>query len=269
MKNNIFFINRLLAWQGEPRLRPTISELFLELNKLQKKHFPDARTPNFKPATPPAVEISALSLDTPVLGDTYKNAGDSPHRKSVSLNLPSCDLPPEFEFELFVPVEEIISLDEGITAHRTNDKEKAWKCFEAHAKLDNPQAIYWKGYYLWEGYVVAKDRKKAAELFKKAADDGIADAQLRYAFCMVNSEGIKFDKELFMHYLILSADNGNPSARYNLADVYLNGKLGIPKNEQEGVRYLRLAALKDQPKARDMLRALKEKGVDVGDLNDL
>jgi TPR repeat protein len=235
----------------------------LELNKLQKTFFPLTHSPHSKPVATPTSEIAGLNL-----GETYTSTERS-HRQSVSLVLPSSDLPPEFEFELFVPVEEIQSLDDGIEAHRNGEKQKAWDCFEAHAKLDNPQAIYWKGYYLWEGYVVAKNRSEAAQLFKKAADEGIADAQLRYAFCMVHSEGIKFDKQEFMRYLILSADNGNPSARYNLADVYLNGKLGVPKDEKEGVKYLRLAALKNQPKAQEMLKALKEKGVDVGDLNEL
>src|SRR4051812_11254751 len=42
---------------------------------------------------------------------------------------------------------EIISLEEGIKAHGSGDKKKAWTCFQVHAILGDPNAVYWKGYY--------------------------------------------------------------------------------------------------------------------------
>ncbi|PKC04956.1 hypothetical protein RhiirA5_361843 [Rhizophagus irregularis] len=55
----------------------------------------------------------------------------------------------------------------------------------------------------------------------------------------------------------MAANNENHAAQYNLGDLYYNGKLGIPKNEEKGLSYLKLAAIKGQPKARAMLDKLK------------
>ncbi|PKK77530.1 hypothetical protein RhiirC2_731807, partial [Rhizophagus irregularis] len=55
----------------------------------------------------------------------------------------------------------------------------------------------------------------------------------------------------------MAADNGNTAAQFNLGNLYFNGKLGISKDEEKGLSYLKLAAIKGQPKARAMLDKLK------------
>ncbi|CAG8657266.1 5795_t:CDS:1, partial [Diversispora eburnea] len=102
---------------------------------------------------------------------------------------------------------------------------------------------------------VEKDRKKASELFKEAADE-IPDAQLRYAFSLVNNPLVKFDREIFLKYITKAANNNNPTAQYNLGEVYFYGKLNQKKDEKLGIKYLKLAALNDQPKAKKLLQEL-------------
>ncbi|CAJ0764416.1 17350_t:CDS:2, partial [Entrophospora sp. SA101] len=53
------------------------------------------------------------------------------------------------------------------------------------------------------------------------------------------------------------ADNSNPTAQFNLGDMYINGKLGVPKNRDQGIKYLKLAALNRQPKATEVLKGMK------------
>ncbi|CAB5209032.1 unnamed protein product [Rhizophagus irregularis] len=65
---------------------------------------------------------------------------------------------------------------------RPDTPEIAYDCSVKHAEINNKVAKYWLGYYYWEGYVVEKSLGKAVELFKEAADKGVPDAQLRYAF---------------------------------------------------------------------------------------
>ncbi|CAG8545712.1 10876_t:CDS:2 [Diversispora eburnea] len=114
----------------------------------------------------------------------------------------SFSLLPDKELDLDGSLSRTVSIsDEGIAAHKKNEHTKAWECFSAHAELNNALAKYWKGYYLWEGVEVEKDRKQACELFKEAADDEIPDAQL-------------------------SANNNNATAQFKLREMYLNGKLG-------------------------------------------
>ncbi|RGB37284.1 hypothetical protein C1646_666339 [Rhizophagus diaphanus] len=49
---------------------------------------------------------------------------------------------PDFE------IDTMITLKEGIKAHKNRDYEKAWKCFEYHALNGSAYAKYWMGYYL-------------------------------------------------------------------------------------------------------------------------
>ncbi|CAG8443160.1 7207_t:CDS:2 [Diversispora eburnea] len=176
---------------------------------------------------------------------------------------PDFEEQPEIEYKLLEPddtenndllvqslsLKPIPSLDEGIAAHKRNEHEKAWECFEIHAQLDDPKAKYWMGYYLWEGFYKQKDPERAKELFKAAADAGVADAQLRYAFAVS-----KDNFSEFLKYLVKAADSGNPTALFNIADIHIKGRIGIDKNAKKGLQYLRLAALKGQPKAIEALK---------------
>lgn len=158
------------------------------------------------------------------------------------------------ELELYRP-ESRITIQEGIIAHKNKNMELAWECFNYHANLGNILAKYWKGYYLWEGYCCEKDKLEAAKLFKEAADDGIPEAQLRYAFTL--TENKHFDKNSFFLYLTRAADSNNIAAQYNLADIYFNGKLGKEKDQELGKILFQIAAENGHPKAKDLLNTLK------------
>ncbi len=167
------------------------------------------------------------------------------------LDLPDLDM--DFSID-DIPL--IMPLEDGIVAHKRKDMQTAWECFNAHADLGNTTAKYWKGYYLWEGYSSQKDRAEASKLFKEAADDGLPDAQLRYAFSLVGNPGAKFDRKVFIEYLTKAADNNNSTAQFNLGDLYIHGKLGVTKNVPLGTKYLKLAALSNQPKAIEILQKM-------------
>ncbi|CAG8641001.1 40810_t:CDS:10 [Gigaspora margarita] len=141
-----------------------------------------------KPLSSPALlPPNTLDLDgsKKKIYDSSNNEGD--------IKLP--DLGNEFAIEPIMP------LEEGILAHKRKDAKTARECFEAHAELD---------------------RKRASELYKETADGGISDAQLRYAFSLVNNPPIKFDRAIFLDYLNKAAENNNPTAQFNLGDMYLN-----------------------------------------------
>ncbi|CAG8479503.1 20802_t:CDS:2 [Cetraspora pellucida] len=62
-------------------------------------------------------------------------------------------------------------------------------------------------------------------------------------------------------YMTMAADHENPTALFNLGDIYWKGKLGVPVDKAKGELYIKLAALKGQQKAlllsylvRDILR---------------
>jgi TPR repeat protein len=133
----------------------------------------------------------------------------------------------------------MMKLEDGIKAHKMGDREIAFECFKRHAEIDNKVAKYWIGYYYKEGYVVEKNIGKAIELFKEAADKGVPDAQLRYAFALI---GNNFNIEEFVKYLIMAADNGNAIAQFNAGDLYYNGKLRTPKDEEKGLELFKIGS---------------------------
>ncbi|CAG8543074.1 896_t:CDS:2 [Diversispora eburnea] len=155
-------------------------------------------------------------------------------------------------------------VEEAITETKKSnggDKLNAWKCFEVYAELGDIKAKYWKGYFLyydilkWPEEEKEKNKKIAAQLFKEAASDegDMAEAQLRYGFCLFKGEGVQKDQVQAAKYFMRSANNGNPTAMYNIGNIYYHG-YGIPKNLEEGERYLRLAAYNQQKKAVELCR---------------
>ncbi|CAG8740110.1 22393_t:CDS:2, partial [Rhizophagus irregularis] len=145
------------------------------------------------------------------------------------------------EHDFTVPA---IPLDEGIQAHKKGEYQKAWNCFEYHAKNGNTLAKCWKGRYLWDGYLDGiKERDDGRKLLKEAADEGHADAQLFYAFTLKKSMNEGKNIDTFIDYITKAAKGNNEVAQYNLGDIYYKGKLNIPKDEKEGIRWLKMAAL--------------------------
>ncbi|CAB5385903.1 kinase-like protein [Rhizophagus irregularis] len=155
-----------------------------------------------------------------------------------------------------------ITLDEGIKAYREKDHQKAWKCFEYHAGNDNITAKYWKGRYLWEGlHDDVKEREEGKALLKEAADGGNSDAQLRYAFTLLNFLDEGDNRKIFMNFITKAATEGdNNSAQFHLGDIYYNGKCKIPKDENEGIIWLRKAALRNNKKA---IKLLEKLGIEI------
>ncbi|RIA96647.1 kinase-like domain-containing protein [Glomus cerebriforme] len=166
-----------------------------------------------------------------------------------------------------VIIKQAISLEEGIQAFKKKEHQKAWECFEFHAGNNNIAAKYWKGRYLWEGYLddMQEREEEGKELLKEAADEGNSDAQLRYAFTLADFLDDDDSRQIFLKYLKKAAIEGNNStAQFNLGDIYFKGKCNIPKDENEGIKWLIKAALQDNSKAAKLLNQL---GIDVYDIN--
>ncbi|CAB4483693.1 unnamed protein product [Rhizophagus irregularis] len=215
------------AWLSDPSLRPELSYLFNSLEDLNSPFISD-RPP--RGLNPKRSDMEVTHIDLPS-GDT------------------------EFDLD---QIDFILPLEDGMKAHWMGDKKKAFECFEKHAKIDNKMAKYRLGVYYWEGYVVEKNLGKAAELIKEAADKGVSNAQLRYAFILLDQNSpIEFNLEEFVKYLTMAADNGSTVSQFNLGDLYYNGRLGISKDEEKGLSYLKLAAIKGFSKACNMLDKLK------------
>lgn len=212
------------------------------------------------------ISISALFLELLELKVKYVKAGYSygllPDKSIDSGGMNSVctrTMMPDIEFEELEfynnAFETIMPLKEGIELHYKGDEEsmqKAWRCFVANTDLGNSMAKFWKGYYLSEGYVIDKNLEEAKKLFKEAADYGIADAQLNYAFILRKDIKDPEKQKEFLKYLKLSANQGNEEAEYHSGKLYLKGSI-VEADREIGLSYLRLAALNDHVKAREFL----------------
>ncbi|CAG8489091.1 15326_t:CDS:2 [Acaulospora morrowiae] len=139
----------------------------------------------------------------------------------------------------------VLQLKDGLRAHKVGEYEKAWKCFEMHAELGDLTAKVWKGYYLFEGHYVPRDQSEAVKIYKEAADAGNAEGQLRYAFFQHSQK----NNQEFVKYLKMSAKNNNSKAQFFMSEIYMEGKMGVEKDENKGLHYLRLAAKNNYEKA--------------------
>src|SRR6266542_1714169 len=180
------------SWQQDYRKRPTMPMVSKILESLYKTYFGEIGPVDYYEQKDD--EFASSSKE----GSDIDNGNE---------NLLETDDYNEIDFNL-----DILPLKMGIEYHNTKAKKTeteddykiCWECFKAHADLEIKEAIYWKGLYLWEGYV-EKDQIEAKRLFKIAADANIADAQLRYAFAL----DLPLDVKEFWKYLNKAAKNDN------------------------------------------------------------
>ncbi|RHZ84013.1 hypothetical protein Glove_86g156 [Diversispora epigaea] len=232
---NTFVEIIISAWQQDVDIRASLLDIFLKLQKLAAD-YPIDTSPTLNP-----------------LGSLY----GSQKVESVSIGKSATERPDSFQ-NFTLPT--IIPLKEGIEAHKAKNYQKAWSCFNENVKFNSSAAKYWMGHYLLKGLPDGKkDPVQANLLLKEAADDGIAEAQLHYAFSLFNTPGIKFNRKVFVSYLTKAANGGNIAAQYNLGDIYFNGKILGIKDVEFGTKYLKLAALNNNPRS---IKILKDNGID-------
>ena len=155
----------------------------------------------------------------------------------------------------------ILSVEDAIQEHKTNngDKQLAWNSFKFHS-ITNVEARYWIGCYFYDyGEIIPELQsiekeeriKNAVDIFKEIANQGHPSAQLKYGVHLWEREHYA---EAFK-YLKMSADADDIVAMYNVGKAYWNGGKGIEQDKEKGAEYLKRAALKNYPKAREMCDA--------------
>ena len=87
----------------------------------------------------------------------------------------------------------------------------------------------------------AEDYVTAAQEFKKAAEQGIAQAQYNLGVMYDNGEGVIQDDKEAVKWFRLAAEQGYARAQHNLGVMYRNGE-GVRQDDKEAVTWYRLAA---------------------------
>jgi hypothetical protein len=102
----------------------------------------------------------------------------------------------------------------------------------------------------WTG---PRDAVRAAEWYRRAAERGHPDAQYNLGFMYLLGEGVQTSPSEGLQWLRRSADQGDETAIRLLADLYRNGKYGVPADDEEGRRW------QERYKKTDLYRLRKQK----------
>ncbi|RIB02233.1 hypothetical protein C2G38_899377 [Gigaspora rosea] len=221
------------AWNHIPSERPKVMNVLTALKEAYEKYAQGA-SPMIFPKHVSDNNIPSYNLSSNI------NINEVPHEDCSLDNIPA--------------IKTLIPFEMGYKAHQEKNYKVAWECFSGLAECGNNRAKYWKGYYLLSGYHVQKNMDAALNLFKEAADNCVPEAQLRYAFTLIENGSKEYSE--IIKYIKMSADNGNEIALYNLGIIYMEGLYSEPINKERAKHYARLAALKNYSKAIELLKKL-------------
>ncbi len=87
--------------------------------------------------------------------------------------------------------------------------------------------------YATGGWTGPRDAVRAAEWYRRAAERGHPDAQYNRGFMCLLGEGVEANPNEGLLWLKCSADQGDECAVRLLADLYRNGKYGVPADAVE------------------------------------
>jgi TPR repeat protein len=115
------------------------------------------------------------------------------------------------------------------------------------------------GWMYSEGNGVDQDFKESVKWFRKAAEQGYANAQNRLGYKYDIGEGVPRDDKEAVKWYRKSAEQGHPMAQSNMGNMYLTGA-GVPKDDEEAVKWYRKAAEQGLAPAQFNLGLAYDKG---------
>ena len=118
----------------------------------------------------------------------------------------------------------------------------------APTKIETPEEIYAKA----KDAYAAKDYAKAFNLYKKAAEQGYAEAQNQLGVMYSSGQGVTQDKTEAVKWFRQAAEQGHAKGQANLGAMYLNGA-GVNQDYAEAVKWLCKAAEQGEVLAQSTL----------------
>jgi TPR repeat protein len=106
-----------------------------------------------------------------------------------------------------------------------------------------------------------KEYSQAVYCLEKSAKMDFAKAKLMlgniYAYGWTGLVQYKISSSWYLGYLSANpADSAVPSVHFNLGYMYLHGGFGLIKDEQEGLKWLKLSAAEGYGEAKDLLNKM-------------
>ena len=152
------------------------------------------------------------------------------------------------------------SIQQWASEHDVDEEAavKQWASLEKHTwstpPKDDPQAWFDHGSALYrQGF-----HAEAAKWCRKAAEQGLAEAQYKLGLKYENGWGVPINHAEAVKWLSLAAEQGLAEAQFNLALKYDEG-YGVPENDAEAVKWYRKAAEQRHAGAQHCLDMMRVK----------
>jgi membrane protease YdiL (CAAX protease family) len=123
----------------------------------------------------------------------------------------------------------------------------------------DPRAEFGVGHFYEHGPASVRDLPKAAQWYRKAADQGYAPAQANLAYMLRHGTGIPKDMVAAAAWDIKAASQGDAVAESGLAFSYLEGE-GVDQSDSNAFAWFYSAAKQDDPPAEQYLGFLYRRG---------
>ena len=120
----------------------------------------------------------------------------------------------------------------------TTTKFEAWR---KAADQGNADAQHHLGFMYRDGQGVPQDDVEAVKWYRKAADQGNVDAQFNLGFMYYEGRGVPLDYAEAVKWWRKAADQGNAGCQGNLGFMYDKGR-GVPQDYAEAMKWYRKAA---------------------------
>ncbi|MBS0649271.1 MAG: SEL1-like repeat protein [Verrucomicrobia bacterium] len=131
--------------------------------------------------------------------------------------------------------------------------------FKKAAEQGDAQAQYSLGLCYANGQGVAQDYKEAVKWYHKAAEQGYAYAQHNLGVCYGNGQGVAKDHQEAAKWFQKAAEKGNATAQYNLGLCYANDR-GVAKDYKKAAEWYRKAADQGHAAAQSNLGVCYDNG---------
>ncbi len=118
---------------------------------------------------------------------------------------------------------------------------EAVKLFRKAAEQGDADAQYNLGLCYDNGWGVVENKPEAVRWYREAAEQGISNAQYNLGWCYSHGEGVVEDKTEAVKWYRKAAEQGHANAQHNLG-LYYDFGWGVVKDKNEAVIWYRKAA---------------------------
>lgn len=134
------------------------------------------------------------------------------------------------------------------------------------AELGVPEAQWFIGSCYENGIGTKKDDGEAVRWYQPAAEQGSPESQTSLANCLYYGQGVDENKAAAVKLYRVAADHGYAEAQNSLGICYINGD-GVSEDSKEAVKWLQMAAVQGYPPAQTSLADCLQSGNGI-ELND-